>query len=152
MPELPINLSGTPTYKRAAGASPDNLSVANREYNPLNDTSLNYATPKKSGYDASSITMAEAAADRTGRYKTVMYGYDNEEAAAQRQSLLDKGANGILKGIVLLQAANISYRSPIARTKSYFSFVQIFTNFLIVLPIEFEIESGLSANGFVLKA
>ena len=101
MPELPINLSGTPTYKRAAGASPDNLSVANREYNPLNDTSLNYATPKKSGYDASSITMAEAAADRTGRYKTVMYGYDNEEAAAQRQSLLDKGANGILKGVNL---------------------------------------------------
>jgi predicted NAD-dependent protein-ADP-ribosyltransferase YbiA (DUF1768 family) len=101
MPELPINLSGTPTYKRAAGASPDNLSVANREYNPLNDTSLNYVTPKKSGYDASSTTIAEAAADRTGRYKTVMYGYDNEEAAAQRQSLLDKGANGILKGVNL---------------------------------------------------
>jgi len=101
MSELPINLSGTPTYKRAAGASPDNLSVGNREYNPLNDTSLNYLTPKKSGYDASSITMAEAAADRTGRFKTVMYGYDNEEAAAQRQSILDKGANGILKGVNL---------------------------------------------------
>jgi hypothetical protein len=101
MPELPINLSGTPTYKRAAGASPDNLSVANREYNPLNDTSLNYVTPKKSGYDASSITMAEASGDRTGRFKTVMYGYDNEEAAAQRQSILDKGANGILKGVNL---------------------------------------------------
>jgi len=101
MPELPINLSGTPTYKRAAGASSDNLSVANREYNPLNDTSLNYVTPKKSGYDASSITMAEAAGDRSGRFKTVMYGYDNEEAAAQRQSILDKGANGILKGVNL---------------------------------------------------
>jgi predicted NAD-dependent protein-ADP-ribosyltransferase YbiA (DUF1768 family) len=101
MPELPINLSGTPTYKRSAGASADNLSVANVDYNPLNDTALNYVTPKKSGYDASSITMAEAAADRTGRYKTVMYGYDNEEAAAQRQGFLEKGANGILKGVNL---------------------------------------------------
>jgi len=101
MPELPVNLSGKPTYKRAAGASPDNLSVANVEYNPLNDTSLNYVSPKKSGYDASSMTMAEAAGDRTGRYKTVMYGYDNEEAAAQRQNILDKAANGILKGVNL---------------------------------------------------
>ena len=100
MSETPINLSGTPTYKKAQGASVNtgNLSVAKTNYNPLDDTSRNYESPKTSGYEASTVTMADVAPERTGRFKTVMYGYDNEEAAAQRQSFLDKAANGILKG------------------------------------------------------
>lgn len=100
MSETPINLSGTPTYKKAQGAnlSAGNLSVAKNDYNPLDDTSRNYESPKSSGYEASAITMADVAPEKTGRYKSVMYGYDNEEAAAQRQGILDKAANGILKG------------------------------------------------------
>ena len=105
-PELPVNLSGAPVYKKAApvnlgGAQFSDLSSGAREYNPLTDTSLNYVSPKKTAYEASTVTMAEAAPYRTGRYDRVAYGYDNEEAAAQRQSSLDKAANGILKGVNL---------------------------------------------------
>jgi predicted NAD-dependent protein-ADP-ribosyltransferase YbiA (DUF1768 family) len=102
-PELPVNLSGAPVYKKAApvtlgGAQFSDLSSGAREYNPLD---IGDANIKPSGYEASTVTMAEAAPYRTGRYDRVAYGYDNEEAAAQRQSSLDKAANGILKGVNL---------------------------------------------------
>jgi len=42
--------------------------------------------------------LSDVAGDLTGRYNTVVYGHNNEDAWAQQQSWLSKGANGILKG------------------------------------------------------
>ena len=42
--------------------------------------------------------LSDVAADLTGRYDTVIYGANNEDAWGAQQSTLSKGVNGILKG------------------------------------------------------
>ena len=42
--------------------------------------------------------LSDVAGDLTGRYDTVIYGANNEDAWGQQQSVLSKGVNGILKG------------------------------------------------------
>ena len=42
--------------------------------------------------------LADVASDLTGRYDTVIYGANNEDAWGAQQSVLSKGVNGILKG------------------------------------------------------
>jgi len=42
--------------------------------------------------------LSDVASDLTGRYDTVIYGANNEDAWGAQQSVLSKGVNGILKG------------------------------------------------------
>jgi len=42
--------------------------------------------------------LSDVASDLTGRYDTVIYGANNEDAWGAQQSWLDKGVNGVLKG------------------------------------------------------
>jgi hypothetical protein len=99
-----VNLSGSPEVPDLVNANGSARPVFNNvqaEYNPLNDTSLNYISAPTRSYDASSVTMEEAAPFRTGRYNNVLYGYNNEDAAAQRQGWTSKMVNGVGKGLLL---------------------------------------------------
>jgi predicted NAD-dependent protein-ADP-ribosyltransferase YbiA (DUF1768 family) len=99
-----VNLSGSPEVPDLVNANGSARPVSNNvqaEYNPLNDTSLNYISAPTRSYDASSVTMEEAAPFRTGRYNNVLYGYNNEDAAAQRQGWTSKMVNGVGKGLLL---------------------------------------------------
>lgn len=63
----------------------DMINLQNRQINP------NEIKPGKT-------YLADVAGDLTGRYDTVIYGANNEDAWGAQQSVLSKGVNGILKG------------------------------------------------------
>ena len=63
----------------------DRINLQNRQVDP------NEIKPGKT-------YLADVASDLTGRYDTVIYGANNEDAWGAQQSILSKGVNGILKG------------------------------------------------------
>ena len=62
----------------------DRINLQNRQVDP------NAITPGKT-------YLSDVASDLTGRYDTVIYGANNEDAWGAQQSVLSKGVNGILK-------------------------------------------------------
>jgi hypothetical protein len=63
----------------------DRINLQNRQVDP------NEIKPGKT-------YLSDVASDLTGRYDTVIYGANNEDAWGAQQSVLSKGVNGILKG------------------------------------------------------
>jgi hypothetical protein len=61
----------------------DRINLQNRQINP------NEINPGKT-------YLSDVASDLTGRYDTVIYGSNNEDAWGAQQSVLSKGVNGIL--------------------------------------------------------
>lgn len=110
MQEEPIvNLSGTPNY--SVQGIPMSPLTDNPLYTPLDDPTIIHGQRKDGNtIYASDETMAEAAPYKTGRYPTVMYGYNNENIYAQNQSgmsrIWNSGVNLVNKiGAYTLQNA-----------------------------------------------
>jgi len=58
-------------------------------------------TSNSQGFSATPKRLSEVSSDLTGRYDTVVYGANNEDAWAAKQSGFDKVVNGTLKGVGL---------------------------------------------------
>ena len=90
-PNLPPSRlnTGFPGQSSGKALTPDDMiNMQNRQLDP------NEIRPGKT-------YLADVAGDLTGRYDTVVYGANNEDAWGAQQSVLSKGVNGILKGTSL---------------------------------------------------
>ena len=89
----PINIgsinpisTGFPGSRSGKALSQDDMiNLQNRQINP-------------NEIGANKTYLSDVASDLTGRYDTVIYGANNEDAWGAQQSWLDKGVNGVLKG------------------------------------------------------
>jgi hypothetical protein len=81
----PVN-TGFPGSRSGKALSQDDMiNLQNRQINP-------------NEIGANKTYLSDVASDLTGRYDTVIYGANNEDAWGAQQSWLDKGVNGVLKG------------------------------------------------------
>jgi len=89
----PINIgsinpvsTGFPGSRSGKALSQDDMiNLQNRQINP-------------NEIGANKTYLSDVASDLTGRYDTVIYGANNEDAWGAQQSWLEKGVNGVLKG------------------------------------------------------
>ena len=78
--------TGFPGLQSGKALTPDDMiNLQNRQVDP------NEIRPGKT-------YLSDVAGDLTGRYDTVIYGANNEDAWGAQQSIISKGVNGILKG------------------------------------------------------
>ena len=90
-PNLPPSRlnTGFPGQSSGKALTPDDMiNMQNRQLDP------NEIRPGKT-------YLADVAGDLTGRYDTVVYGANNEDAWGAQQSTISRGVNGILKGTSL---------------------------------------------------
>jgi len=67
---------------------------------PITNFVLNQTTPKYN-INTQKLFVEDVQGELNPRFDTVKYGYNNEDAAAQSQSFLDKAFNGVAKGVGL---------------------------------------------------
>jgi len=86
-----INQGGSNAFQSSEGR----LETSDERYNRI----LKQTSPQ--GFTATPKRASEVSSDLTGRYDTVVYGANNEDAWAAKQSGFDKVVNGTTKGLGL---------------------------------------------------